>query len=229
MPKIRVLLADDHAVLRSGLKLLINLQSDMQVIGEAGAHDEALAKSRELKPDVLVLDMTMPGGTGVQVISALARECPETRVVVLTMHDDMAYFRLAMAAGAFGYVIKKSADTELLEAIRCVAKGKTYAQAQLAADTSRPTVAIGELRTRETPLLDLLSEREREVLILVSQGHTNQAVADKLDVSVKTIESYRARLMSKLGLQNRAELTRLAIDAGLLAASSGLGQVKNDK
>ncbi len=229
MPKIRVLLADDHAVLRSGLKLLINLQSDMQVIGEAGAHDEALAKSRELKPDVLVLDMAMPGGTGVQVISALVRECPGTRVVVLTMHDDLAYFRLAMAAGAFGYVIKKSADTELLEAIRCVATGKTYAQAQLAADTCRAAVTHGELRTREIPLLDLLSEREREVLILVSQGHTNQAVADKLDVSVKTIESYRARLMSKLGLQNRAELTRLAIDSGLLAASSGHGQAKGDK
>jgi two-component system response regulator NreC len=219
MDKIRVVLADDHAVLRSGLKLLINLQSDMQVIGEAGTHDEALKKSRELHPDVLVLDMTMPGGTGVQVIGTLARACPATRIVVLTMHDDAAYFRLAMAAGAFGYVTKKSADTELLDAIRCVATGKTYTQVQLAADANRPPVAIATPQKRVSTMLDSLSEREREVLILVAQGHTNQSVADKLDVSVKTIESYRARLMSKLGLQNRAELTQLAIELGLLTSS----------
>ena len=148
MAKIRVLVADDHAVLRSGLKLLINSQADMQVIGEAGSHDEALKKSRELKPDVVVLDMTMPGGTGVQVIGTLASECPATRVVVLTMHDDATYFRLAMAAGAFGYVTKKSADTELLDAIRCVAKGRTYTQIQLAADSNRPPVAIGTQQKR---------------------------------------------------------------------------------
>ncbi len=204
MPKIRVLLADDHAVLRSGLKLLIDLQSDMQVIGEAGTHDEALSKSRELKPDVVVLDMTMPGGTGVQVIGTLACECPQTRVVVLTMHDDVAYFRLAMAAGAFGYVTKKSADTELLEAIRCVAKGKTYAQAQLVADSNHAPVAVGASANRKATRLDSLSDREHEVLVLVAQGHTNQAVADQLEVSVKTVESDRARLMTKLGLQNCA-------------------------
>jgi two-component system response regulator NreC len=220
MAKIRVLVADDHAVLRSGLKLLINSQADMQVTGEAGSHDEALKKSRELKPDVVVLDMTMPGGTGVQVIGTLASELPATRVVVLTMHDDATYFRLAMAAGAFGYVTKKSADTELLDAIRCVAKGITYTQIRLAADSNRPPVAIGTAQRREAVLLESLSDREREVLILVAQGHTNQAVADKLDISVKTIESYRARLMAKLGLQNRAELTQLAIESGLLASSS---------
>jgi two-component system response regulator NreC len=220
MAKIRVLVADDHAVLRSGLKLLINSQADMQVIGEAGSHDEALKKCRELKPDVVVLDMTMPGGTGVQVIGTLASELPATRVVVLTMHDDATYFRLAMAAGAFGYVTKKSADTELLDAIRCVAKGRTYTQIQLAADSNRPPVAIGTLQKREANLLESLSDREREVLILVAQGHTNQAVADRLDISVKTIESYRARLMSKLGLHNRAELTQLAIESGLLASGS---------
>ena len=220
MDKIRVLLADDHAVLRSGLKLLVNLQTDMQVIAEAGSHDEALRKARELKPDVVVLDMTMPGGTGVQVIGTLARECPATRVVVLTMHDDAAYFRLAMSAGAFGYMTKKSADTELLDAIRCVAKGRTYTQIQLAADTNRSPVAMGFPTKSEAPLLETLSDREREVLILVAQGHTNQAIADRLSVSVKTIESYRARLMSKLGLRNRAELTQLAIDSGLLTSSS---------
>jgi two-component system, NarL family, response regulator NreC len=220
MDKIRVLVADDHAVLRSGLKLLINLQPDMQVIGEAGSHDEALKNSLALKPDVVVLDLTMPGGTGVQVIGTLARECPATRVVVLTMHDDATYFRLAMAAGAFGYVTKQSADTELLDAIRCVAKGRIYTQIQLAADSNRPRVTKGTSQKRESSLLETLSDREREVLILVAQGHTNQAVADRLDISVKTIESYRARLMLKLGLHNRAELTQLAIDSGLLASTS---------
>lgn len=218
MAKIRVLVADDHAVLRSGLKLLINSQADMQVIAEASSHDEALTKSRELKPDIVVLDMTMPGGTGVQVIATLARECPATRVVVLTMHDDATYFRLAMAAGALGYVTKKSADTELLDAIRCVAKGKIYTQIQLASDSNLPRVTMRPSQKREASLLESLSDREREVLILVAQGHTNQAIADKLDISVKTIESYRARLMSKLGLQNRAELTQLAIESGLLTS-----------
>lgn len=220
MDKTRVLLADDHAVLLSGLKLLINLQPDMQVIGEAGSHDEALRKARELKPDVLVLDMTMPGGTGVHVIGTLARECPATRVVVLTMHDDATYFRLAMAAGALGYVTKNSADSDLLDAIRCVAKGRAYTQVQLAADSNRPPVAIGMPPKQDAILLESLSDREREVLILVAQGHTNQAIADKLDISVKTVESYRARLMSKLGLHNRAELTQLAIESGLLACSN---------
>lgn len=220
MAKIRVLVADDHAVLRSGLRLLINLQSDMQVVGEAGSHDEALRLARELKPDVLTLDLTMPGGTGVKVIETLSRECPKTRVVVLTMHDDAAYFRVVMAAGAAGYVVKQSADTELLDAIRCVAKGKTFAQVQLAAASDRPPFMSGQPKGPAS-LISTLSEREREVLTMVAQGHTNQAVADRLDLSVKTVESYRARLMTKLGLNNRAELTRLAIEAGLLAGGGG--------
>ncbi len=220
MSKIRVIVADDHAVLRSGLKLLINSQSDMQVVGEAGSHDEALKEVRAIKPDVLTLDMTMPGGTAVRVIETLARECPMTRVVVLTMHDDAAYFRVAMAAGAFGYVVKKSADTELLDAIRAVARGRIYTQVQLATASDRlPVTTTSETKT-DNNLLATLSDREREVLVMVAQGHTNQAVADKLDLSVKTVESYRARLMSKLGLRNRAELTQLAMEAGLLSAGS---------
>ena len=220
MAKIRVLVADDHAVLRSGLKLLINSQTDMQVVGEAGSHDEALRRARELKPDVLTLDLTMPGGTGVKVIETLSREYPKTRVVVLTMHDDAAYFRVVMAAGASGYVIKQSADTELLDAIRCVAKGKTYAQVQLVTASDRPPVMPGQPKGSAN-LISTLSEREREVLTMVAQGHTNQAVADRLDLSVKTVESYRARLMTKLGLNNRAELTHLAMEAGLLAGGGG--------
>lgn len=221
MAKIRVFIADDHAVLRSGMKLLINAQPDMQVIGEAGSHDEALCKSRELKPDVLTLDLTMPGGGGTQVMEALSRESPTvTRVVVLTMHDDPAYFRVAMAAGASGYVIKQSADSELLDAIRSVAKGKMYTQVKLADSAAAPPQMAGSYKGPAN-LISTLSEREREVLTMVAQGHTNQAVADRLDLSVKTVESYRARLMTKLGLHNRAELTQLAMEAGLLASSGG--------
>src|SRR5689334_6661565 len=110
MPKIRVLVADDHAVLRAGLRLLINTQRDMEVVGEAGSHQEVLSKARELRPDVVTLDLSMPSGTGAMVIKTLAQELPQSRVVVLTMHDDPTYFRTAMAAGAFGYVVKKAAD-----------------------------------------------------------------------------------------------------------------------
>jgi DNA-binding NarL/FixJ family response regulator len=136
------------------------------------------------------------------------------------MHDDAAYFRIAMAAGAYGYVVKQAADTELLDAIRCVARGKIYTQVKLATATDRPAVSMGSAKV-ETNLLATLSEREREVLVLVALGNTNQVVADRLDLSVKTVESYRARLMTKLGLHNRAELTQLALEAGLLAGSGG--------
>ena len=220
MARTRILVADDHAVLRSGLKLLINSQPDMHVVGEAGSHEEALRKARELKPDVMTLDLTMPGGTGVSVIESLSRECPQIRVVVLTMHDDAAYFRVAMAAGAYGYVVKQSADTELLDAIRCVARGKLYTQVQLATASDRPAISPGSPKG-STNLISTLSDREREVLTMVAQGHTNQAVADRLDLSVKTVESYRARLMTKLGLHNRAELTQLAMEAGLLSSGGG--------
>lgn len=214
MSKTRVLVADDHAVLRTGLRLLINTQRDMEVVGEAADHQQALNKARELKPDVVTLDLSMPGGTGAMVIRALVEQLPQTRVVVLTMHDDPAYFRAAMAAGALGYVVKKAADTELLDAIRCVARGRVFTQAELTNDNR---VDRSKAQPAQSPL-NTLSDREREVLVLIAQGHTNQAIADQLQLSVKTIESYRARMMSKLGLRSRAEMTQLAMDTGLLAS-----------
>ncbi|HND52112.1 MAG TPA: response regulator transcription factor [Pirellulaceae bacterium] len=219
MVKIKVVVADDHAVLRAGLRLLINSQPDMCVIGEAGTFLETVDVIRDKQPDVVTLDLSMPGGTGNKLIESLTRDFPLVRVLVLTMHDDPAYFRTALAAGAAGYVVKKSADSELLTAIRTVASGRSYARVELKTDRGSNEIR-GEIpgHTLEVGVaLDQLSSREREVLVGIARGHTNQAIADRLLLSVKTIESYRARLMAKLGLKNRAELTKFALDIGLLA------------
>jgi two-component system response regulator NreC len=212
--EIRVFLADDHAVLRSGLRLLIDSQSNMRVVGEAGDFDRMLALLKQTQTDVVTMDLTMPGGLGLRAIEKIREISPSLRVVVLTMHDDPAYLRSALAMGAAGYVVKSAADTELISAIRAVHEGRIFI------DARSNTATEGLLKVTPTSgadlSIDLLSSREREVLTLISQGHTNQAVADRLDVSVKTVESYRSRLMAKLGLKSRADLTRFAIENGLL-------------
>jgi two-component system response regulator NreC len=212
--EIRVFVADDHAVLRSGLRLLIDSQSNMRVVGEAGDFDRMLALLKQVPTDVVTMDLTMPGGLGLRAIEKIREIAPSSRVVVLTMHDDPAYLRSALAMGAAGYVVKSAADTELISAIRAVHEGRIFI------DARSNTATEGLLKVTPTSgadlSIDLLSSREREVLTLISQGHTNQAVADRLDVSVKTVESYRSRLMAKLGLKSRADLTRFAIENGLL-------------
>ena len=215
MPKIRVLVADDHAVLRSGLRLLINTQADMEVVGEAGTFAETISAVRKTQPEVISLDLEMPGGTGVKLIETLAHDFPQTRILVLTMHHDPAYFRMALAAGAAGFVMKKSADSELLTAIRTVAKGRSFAQIEL---DSGPLPSPPGDKSAAATAMGSLSEREREVFEMVAHGHTSRAIADKLFLSAKTVESYRARLMVKLGLQNRVELTQFALDLGLLGS-----------
>lgn len=215
MARIRVLLADDHAVLRAGLRMLINAQPDMEVVGEAATGEEALRYARAMKPDVVLMDITMPGVGGIEATGRIARDCPRVRILVLTMHDDAAYLRSVLAAGASGYVLKRSADTELLSAIRITHRGGTYLEPALAGVVVQE--ALGrKARRREGPPGEALSERERDVLRLVAQGHTNQHIADRLCVSVKTVETYRARLMTKLGLKSRVELVRYALSAGLL-------------
>ncbi len=215
MNTIRVFIADDHTVLRCGLRLLLESQDDMEVVAEAGDFAEMLTKLTEIRPDVITLDLSMPGGMGLGAIEKIRELVPETRVIVLTMHDDPAYLRTALAMGVSGYVVKSAADTELLSAIRAVSQGRVFVDARSSTATTGTT-----LQSSAAPPVDSrfkkLSAREREVLGLIAQGHTNQAVADQLDVSVKTIESYRSRLMEKLGLRNRADLTRFAIEQGLL-------------
>ncbi|MCE9603396.1 MAG: response regulator transcription factor [Planctomycetia bacterium] len=212
--KIRVVVADDHAVLRSGLRLLINTQADMEVVGEAGGFGETQRICRELRPDVLSLDLNMPDGPAAPTIETLARELPGMKILVLTMHDDAAYLKSSLAAGAHGFVVKKSADTELLSAIRALAQGRAFIDLESITKAESSSAA----EPASDSLFASLSEREREVFRQLALGHTNQAIADRLVLSVKTVESYRSRLMTKLGCRSRADLTRRAIEAGLLTS-----------
>ena len=216
MSKIRIFIADDHAVLRAGLRLLMQTQDDMEVVGEAGDFAEALAQLQTVQPDIVTLDLSMPGGLGLKGIEKIRETAPGSRVIVLTMHDDPAYLRTALAMGASGYVVKSVADTELISAIRAVYQGRVFVDARSSTAISGTTAQTGAAIQTESPVIKKLSTREWEVLGLIAQGHTNQAVADRLDLSVKTVESYRGRLMEKLGLKNRADLTRFAIEHGLL-------------
>ena len=215
MTEIRVLIVDDHAVVRSGLKLLINTQPDMEVVGEAGDMSATLEKIIELSPDVVTLDLSMPGGDPVRLIEELAHRVPEARLLILTMHDDASMFRAVIGAGAAGYLVKSAADTELLTAIRAVAAGRSFVSLPGNANLKLPD-SPGTQETLDHVALNSLSAREHEVLTMVAQGHTNQAIADRLFLSVKTVESYRSRLMSKLNLGTRAELTQFALKHRLL-------------
>jgi two-component system response regulator NreC len=218
MAKIRVLLADDHAVLRAGLRMLINAQPDMEVAGEASSGEEALRLARELTPDLVLMDISMPGAGGIEATAQIRRDCPKVRVLALTMHDDPAYLRSVLAAGGSGYILKRAADTELLSAIRITHRGETYLAPSLAGAVVQEVLGRRAKKGEGDLPGDSLSEREREVLRLVAQGHTNQQVADRLALSVKTVETYRARLMEKLGLKSRADLVRYALSTGLLTS-----------
>jgi two-component system response regulator NreC len=211
------LIADDHAVLRAGLRMLLNAQSDIDVVGEAEDGADVTRQVRELRPDVVLLDLSMPGPRSGNVIRRVLRACAKTRVLILTMHDDAAYMRSALAAGAAGYLIKKAADTELLSAIRAVHAGRTFVdltQTPGLISRARP----GEVGQWQPP--KNLSQRERDVLRLVAQGNSNQQIADKIRLSVKTVETYRTRLSKKLRLKGRAELYRFAAESGLLDTDS---------
>ena len=210
--RIRILLADDHTVLRSGLRALLSAQADLEVAGEAADGGEALRLAQTIKPDVVVMDIGMPGVSGIDATARIRRELPATKVLILSMHDDQGYLRQALRAGASGYVLKKAADTELLAAIRAAARGEVFLDPSLAKGFVEDVV----LPKAQEPDIPMLSDREREVLHLLARGHTNQQVADRLCIGVKSVETYKARLMEKLGLKGRAELVRYALTHGLL-------------
>jgi two-component system response regulator NreC len=212
---IRVVVVDDHAVVRSGLRLLLDANEDIEVVGEAGNATDAIFRARALKPDVMLLDVVMPGPSGIDVLPEVLKESPETKVLVLSMQDDPSYVREAFGAGASGYVLKEAADEEVVSAVREIANGGRYVHPSLGA-----RMVAAEAEERAAAEADPLSEREREVLRLLALGHTNQEIAQKLYISVRTAESHRAHIMQKLRLSTRAELVRYALSSGLLADES---------
>jgi DNA-binding NarL/FixJ family response regulator len=208
------LIADDHAVLRAGLRMLLDAQADIEVVGEVGDGWAVSRQARVLRPDVVLMDLSMPGPQSGEVIRRVLTACPTTRVLILTMHDDAAYLASAMAAGAAGYVVKKVADSELLLAIHAVHAGRTFVD--LTQTVGPPPTPGGEQGGTDRERPKDLSRREREVLRLLAEGHSNQQIADQLRVSVKTVETYRTRLRQKLGLKGRADLYRFAAESGIL-------------
>ena len=214
----RVLIVDDHAVVRSGLRLVLEAEDDLEPVGEAGSAREAVFEARSSKPDVILLDVVMPEQSGLEAIPTLLHEQPQVKILVLSMQDDPQYVREAFAAGASGYVLKEAADSEVVAAVREVAGGGRYVHPELGA---RLVAAESEERRRAEE--DPLSERESEVLRLLALGHTNQEIAKQLFISVRTAETHRAHIMQKLRLSSRAELVRYALDAGLMQDHPGAG------
>jgi DNA-binding NarL/FixJ family response regulator len=213
MAPLRVFVADDHGVLRAGLRLLIDAQPDMRVVGEAGDGPSTLQQVTDLQPDLILLNLTMPGLGGLEILPLLRQRAPASRILILTMHDNEGYLRQALQGGAAGYVLKGAVDSELLNAIRAVARGETYIHSAI---THKLLESIQPSTIPSDDPWDSLSSRELEVLRLVALGYTNSEIAEQLSISVKTVETYRARGMEKLNLRTRAELVRAAIAKGLL-------------
>jgi len=206
---IKIVIADDHAVVRSGLRMLLDAAEGMEVVAEAGDVDDAIRYTRGHRPQVLVLDLNMPGRPSLEAIPELREEIPDTQIVVLTMQNDPAFARQAMRAGALGYVLKEAADEELVQAVRLASEGRTYLNPELGA-----RVAAAPPDSAGRP--DQLTEREVEVLELIALGHTNNEIADRLFLSVRTVESHRAHIQQKLRRSSRAELVRYALANGLV-------------
>jgi DNA-binding NarL/FixJ family response regulator len=205
------LIVDDHAVVRSGLKLVLEADEGIEPVGEAGTARDAIFEARALQPDVILLDVVMPDQSGLEIIPTLLHENPDTKILVLSMQDDPRYVREAFDAGASGYVLKEAADSEVVAAVREVAGGGRYVDPELGA-----RLVAAESAERRRAEEDPLSEREGEVLRLLALGHTNQEIAKQLFISVRTAETHRAHIMQKLRLSSRAELVRYALERGLL-------------
>lgn len=214
MNKLRVLLADDHEIMREGLRALVDRQPDMETVGEADNGRAAVALAHELKPDVVVMDVSMPERNGLKATERLKKLCPEIKVLTLTRHADDSYLRQLLQAGACGYVLKQSASTQLISAIRTVASGGTYLDTAV---TERVVKSIvGGRKLRGAPPGKELSAREEEVLRLIAWGYANKEIAARLSVSVKSVEVYKTRAMEKLDMRNRIDIVRYALLKGWL-------------
>ena len=212
---VRVLISDDHAILRSGLKMLLNAEPDIEVIGEATTGEEAIKLAGELKPDLVLMDVSMPGMGGVEATEQIKKRYPQIKVLILTMHESEAYLFRTIKAGGSGYVLKKSADTELISAIHQVIQGESFLKPSVTmalAQDYLERVQAGEVNDTYSTL----TEREREILKLIAEGNTNPEIAKLLVISVRTVETHRAHIMDKLGLHHRSELVKYAFRKGLL-------------
>lgn len=213
MTPVKVLLADDHPLFRSGLTRMLQGEYGFEIAGETSRGDEAVRLAAELVPELVIMDVSMPGLDGIEATKRIKASLPQVRILILSMYSDDAYWREAMEAGASGYVLKRAVDTELMIAIRTVMEGESYVY---------PTLLGGFCKTRQEtpepgPEEELLSPREREVLLYIALGHTQQEIADFLHVSIKTVDSYKSRLMEKLGFAKRSELVRYALKRNIIS------------
>jgi DNA-binding NarL/FixJ family response regulator len=208
--KHRILLADDHTVVRSGFRMLLAAQPDMDVVGEASNGREAVELALQLQPDVIVMDVTMPELNGIEATRRIAQDVPRARVLALSMHKDAVYVREILRAGARGYLLKDSGEHDLIAAVRSVAKGEGFLSPAVS------DAVLSDYRKHVTDPIDLLSSREREVLQLIAEGKTNKEIANVLNLSVYTVEAHRGRVMEKLNLHSTGELVRFAVRNGLI-------------
>ena len=206
----RILLADDHALVRQGLSMILAAQPDMEIVGQAGNGQEALELAEKLKPDIVIMDVAMPGLNGIEATRRISVALPRTRVLALSMHKDSVYVREILRAGARGYLLKDSGDADLVAAVRAIAKGEGYISPAVS------DAVLSDYRKHVTDPLDLLTSREREVLQLIAEGKTNKEIAGALNLSVYTVEAHRGRIMEKLNLHSTGELVRFALRNGLI-------------
>lgn len=213
--KVRVLVAEDHAVVREGIRMILDAQEDFEVVGEAKDGDEAVRLARQLRPDVVVMDISMPHKTGVEATQEIKRLYPDTQVLILTMHEEESYVFQLLRLGAAGYVLKRAAATDLVEAVRAASRGEAFLYPAVARSVVQDY--LDRMRSGEgTGRYDGLTDREREILVLIAEGHTNSQIADRLFISVKTVQTHRAHIMEKLDLHDRSLLVRYAVRKGLI-------------
>lgn len=215
MPKIRVLIVDDHALVREGVRMILGLHDDIEVVGEAADGLEAIDKVRQLSPDLVLMDIAMPGLGGLEATLELTKTSPRSRILVLTQHDNREYIHRFLKAGAAGYILKKSVGTELVSAIRAVHRGGIFLAPSVAATVIEGYLGRQEPNAEEFAYQEL-SDREKQVLKLVAEGHTSKEIADTLCLSIKTVMAHRSNIMEKLKIHNRTELIKYAIKQGLI-------------